>query len=75
MLDVSRELSALGVEPRKDTHDESPTRTSLFGAGHSTIIQGSNASQALRNCVELAKFIDRLGIHRFWIPEHHGMLG
>lgn len=39
------------------------------------IVQGSNASQALRECVELAQFVDGLGYHRFWIPEHHGMRG
>ncbi|AHH19518.1 luciferase family oxidoreductase, group 1 [Nocardia nova SH22a] len=39
------------------------------------IVQGSNASQALRDCVELAEFIDGLGFHRFWMPEHHGMRG
>ncbi|PPJ25448.1 LLM class flavin-dependent oxidoreductase [Nocardia nova] len=39
------------------------------------IVEGSNASQALRECVELAQFADGLGYHRFWIPEHHGMRG
>jgi luciferase family oxidoreductase group 1 len=39
------------------------------------IVQGSNASRALRECVELAQFVDGLGYHRFWIPEHHGMRG
>ncbi|MGW0355796.1 LLM class flavin-dependent oxidoreductase [Nocardia nova] len=39
------------------------------------IVEGSNASQALRECVALARFVDGLGYHRFWIPEHHGMRG
>jgi luciferase family oxidoreductase group 1 len=39
------------------------------------IVEGSNASRALRECVELAQFVDGLGYHRFWIPEHHGMRG
>ncbi|MEU2174011.1 LLM class flavin-dependent oxidoreductase [Nocardia sp. NPDC019219] len=39
------------------------------------ITQQSNASTALRNSVELARFADDLGYHRYWVPEHHGMSG
>ncbi|PSR70212.1 LLM class flavin-dependent oxidoreductase [Nocardia sp. MDA0666] len=39
------------------------------------IVQGSNAKTALLECIELARFVDRLGYHRFWVPEHHGMRG
>jgi luciferase family oxidoreductase group 1 len=34
---------------------------------------GSTATQALRNTVELARLVERLGYHRFWLAEHHGM--
>lgn len=34
---------------------------------------GSTARQALRNTVELARLAERLGYHRFWLAEHHGM--
>jgi luciferase family oxidoreductase group 1 len=34
---------------------------------------GSSATQALRNTVELARLAERLGYHRFWLAEHHGM--
>ncbi|MEV0709288.1 LLM class flavin-dependent oxidoreductase [Nocardia aurea] len=39
------------------------------------IVQGMDAATALRNAVELARFVDDLGYHRYWIPEHHGMSG
>jgi len=39
------------------------------------IAQGSSASQAFRNSVELAQEVERLGYHRFWLAEHHGMAG
>ena len=30
-------------------------------------------AQALRNTIDLARHCDRLGYHRYWIAEHHGM--
>ena len=41
----------------------------------SPIVQGSTPRQALRNTVDLAVLADRLGYHRYWVPEHHGMRG
>lgn len=41
----------------------------------SPIVQGSTASVALRNTVGLAQLADRLGYHRYWVPEHHSMRG
>jgi luciferase family oxidoreductase group 1 len=35
------------------------------------ISQGSTGGQALRNAVDLARFADRLGYHRYWLAEHH----
>lgn len=41
----------------------------------SPIVQGSTARAALRNTLDLAVRADRLGYHRYWVPEHHGMRG
>lgn len=41
----------------------------------SPIVAGSTARQALLNTVDLAIHADRLGCHRYWVPEHHGMRG
>lgn len=32
---------------------------------------GSSSTQALRNCLDLAKATDRLGYTRYWLAEHH----
>ena len=39
------------------------------------IVQGSNASAALKNSLDLARHAERLGYRRFWLAEHHGMAG
>ena len=39
------------------------------------IAQGGTASDAFRNSVELALEAERLGFHRIWLAEHHGMAG
>src|SRR3982751_5027031 len=39
------------------------------------IVQGSNASTALKNSLDLARHAERLGYRRFWLAEHHGMGG
>lgn len=36
---------------------------------------GSNVAQALKNSIDLARHAERLGFHRFWLAEHHGMPG
>jgi len=36
---------------------------------------GSTSSQALRNSLELARHVERLGYHRYWVAEHHNMPG
>lgn len=37
------------------------------------ITTGSTSAQALRNSIELAKVVDRLGYKRYWFAEHHNM--
>lgn len=39
------------------------------------IAQGGTASDAFRNSVELAQEAERMGFHRIWLAEHHGMAG
>ena len=39
------------------------------------IVEGSNASQALANSLDLARHTEALGYHRFWLAEHHNMPG
>lgn len=39
------------------------------------ITEGSDASQAFRNTLDLARHAERLGYHRFWLAEHHNMTG
>ena len=37
------------------------------------VATGTHTSEALRNSVELARVTERLGYHRYWVAEHHGM--
>lgn len=37
--------------------------------------QGSTVGAALRHSIELARHVEQLGFHRFWLAEHHGMPG
>jgi luciferase family oxidoreductase group 1 len=39
------------------------------------IAAGSTAVEALASTVALARLAERLGYHRFWVAEHHGMPG
>ncbi len=39
----------------------------------SPVSSGSTSSKALRNSIELAKAVDRLGYLRYWFAEHHNM--
>lgn len=41
----------------------------------SPIVSGSTARVALHNTVDLARFTENLGYHRYWVPEHHSMRG
>jgi luciferase family oxidoreductase group 1 len=39
------------------------------------IVQGSDAGQALRNSLDLARLAERLDYRRYWVAEHHNMPG
>ncbi|MGQ4425647.1 LLM class flavin-dependent oxidoreductase, partial [Streptomyces violaceoruber] len=41
----------------------------------SRIRAGRSAGEALRDTVRLAREAERLGFHRFWVAEHHGVPG
>src|SRR5258705_6733804 len=37
--------------------------------------EGATPAHALRNTLDLAQHAERLGYHRFWLAEHHNMIG
>jgi luciferase family oxidoreductase group 1 len=39
----------------------------------SPVPEGSTGPQALQNTLDLARLADRLGYHRYWLAEHHGL--
>jgi luciferase family oxidoreductase group 1 len=39
----------------------------------SPVSAGSNSSRALRNTLDLARLVDRLGYRRYWLAEHHNL--
>ncbi|MGO8917346.1 MAG: LLM class flavin-dependent oxidoreductase [Stellaceae bacterium] len=41
----------------------------------SPIVAGGDASQALRNTLDLARHAERWGYNRYWLAEHHNMPG
>src|SRR5919201_1832376 len=53
----------MSVSPRLSVLDQSP------------IPEGSTASDALHNTLDLARLADELGYHRYWVAEHHGTPG
>jgi luciferase family oxidoreductase group 1 len=45
----------------------------LSALDQSPVGEGITGAQGLRNTVSLARLADRLGYHRYWVAEHHGM--
>ena len=39
------------------------------------IVEGSDAGQALRNALDLARHVEALGYRRYWMAEHHNLPG
>jgi luciferase family oxidoreductase group 1 len=39
------------------------------------VAQGSDPGQALRNSLDLARHVEALGYRRYWLAEHHNMIG
>jgi luciferase family oxidoreductase group 1 len=47
--------------------------SSLGVLDQSPISEGSTGAEALANTIDLARFAEELGYHRYWVAEHHGM--
>src|SRR5215211_3329309 len=41
----------------------------------SPVGDGSSPAEALRNSIALARHVEALGYHRYWVAEHHNMPG
>ena len=41
----------------------------------SPIAEGTSAAQAFANTVDLARYAEQLGYHRYWLAEHHATTG
>ena len=39
------------------------------------IVEGATPAEALRNSLDLARHVERLGYRRFWLAEHHNAVG
>lgn len=39
------------------------------------VVAGSTPAEALGNSLALARHVDALGYHRYWVAEHHNMVG
>lgn len=46
--------------------------TRLSVLDQSPVAEGATGSQALQNTLDLARLVDGLGYHRYWVAEHHG---
>jgi luciferase family oxidoreductase group 1 len=72
-------MSASTATPSQPSPDPSPElRAVTYRLGlldKSPIPTGSTATDALARTLALAKLAERLGYHRFWVAEHHGMPG
>ena len=64
-------LAPLDVPVRRPAEEERMTSTPLTVLDLVPISSGSNATQALRNSIDLAQQTERLGYARYWFAEHH----
>jgi luciferase family oxidoreductase group 1 len=48
-----------------------PQKLTLGVLDQSPVPEGSTPGDALRNTLDLARFADSLGYHRYWLAEHH----
>ncbi|RYG32236.1 MAG: MsnO8 family LLM class oxidoreductase, partial [Burkholderiales bacterium] len=39
------------------------------------VVEGSTTREALQNSLDLARHAEKLGYNRFWLAEHHNMVG
>ncbi len=52
-------------------HTSSALRLSVLD--QAPVAEGHSPAEALENSIELARHVERLGYHRFWMSEHHAM--
>lgn len=50
-------------------------RMALSVLDQSPVISGRTAAEAIAATIELAVATERMGYHRYWLAEHHGLLG
>ncbi|MFD9492867.1 LLM class flavin-dependent oxidoreductase [Streptomyces sp. NPDC060005] len=67
---------------RSERHHDSPAAAEPPGdevrfsvLDRSRVREGHEPAEALRDSVRLARELERLGYHRFWVAEHHGVPG
>ncbi len=58
----------IGIEKSKTSRD---LKLSVLELGQ--VWKGGNASEAIKNAVDLARQVEKLGYTRFWLSEHHNM--
>jgi luciferase family oxidoreductase group 1 len=69
LVRCSKELSAGRARPHI------PRMVPLSVLDLSPVTEGSDAGQALRNSLDLARHVEALGYHRYWMAEHHNLPG
>ncbi|HEY0554750.1 MAG TPA: LLM class flavin-dependent oxidoreductase [Thermoanaerobaculia bacterium] len=52
-----------------DDRADRPLRLSVLD--QAPIAEGSTGGEALRNSIDLARWTEQLGYHRYWVAEHH----
>ncbi|NYF80683.1 LLM class flavin-dependent oxidoreductase [Granulicella arctica] len=53
--------------------EKDPTKVRLSVLDQSPVSVGSTPADALQRSIELARHVEALGYHRFWMSEHHAM--
>src|SRR5579884_945027 len=72
--DLSRGLRpANAVSGRARPPRSAPMKLSVLD--QSPVRAGASAAEAVRETIALARHVDRLGYHRYWLAEHHGSPG
>jgi luciferase family oxidoreductase group 1 len=66
------ELLVRSKHSRSNEEKHMQTRLRLSVLDQSPISEGSTGVDALRNTIDLARLVDSLGYHRYWVSEHHG---
>jgi luciferase family oxidoreductase group 1 len=70
---LAQRVDGDGVRPAGGIEVSSTFRLSVLD--QSPIPEGSTAGDALRNSIDLARWVEQLGYQRYWLAEHHGTPG